>query len=136
MTVKIFLAVFATWASFVIAVFLIGLLASGFLRAKIGSVATHAMEISMSIISIYALTFILVSAHQIVSVRLLFGIGTAWVLLTLALELLIGHFGMGESWARVRRFYKIEAGQLYSIVLLVLLVSPYLASLHVAAIHR
>lgn len=136
MTVKVFFAAFAAWASFVIAAALIGLLASGFLRVRFGSVATHAMEISMLIVAIYALTFILVDAHGIVNVRHLFGIGIAWVVLTLGLELLIGYFGMGESWARVRRFFKIKAGQLYSIVLLALLVSPYLASLHVAAIQH
>jgi len=136
MTVEVFLGASATWASIVMAAVFVGLLGNSFLRDRFGGAAAHMLEVLMMIVMIYALTFLFVSAHQIASVRLLSGIGVAWVILALGLELLIGHFALGEPWARLRRFFKIKAGQLYSIVLLVLLVSPYIASLHVAAIQR
>ncbi|RLA53183.1 MAG: hypothetical protein DRR42_05600 [Gammaproteobacteria bacterium] len=133
MNIEILMAALATWASIAIAAALIGLTSGAVLFDRFGNYASHVLEVSMMVVMIYSLSYVFVSTHQLLNVRLLLGIGTAWVVLTLGLELLIGHYALGEPWARLRRFYRIEEGQLYSIALLVLLASPYVASLHAAA---
>ena len=130
MTVEVVLGALATWASFVVGAAFIGGLGAGFLVPRIGEQATQLLDASMMVALVYGLTYVLVSSHQIVSIRFLFGIGIAWAVLTAALEILIGHFMLDQAWAQLLRFYKKRTGRLYFVLLLVLVVSPYVASLH------
>lgn len=134
MTHKIFFAALATWASLVVAATFIGGLGNLFLSDRIGRYATHVVDASIMVAAIYGLSYLFVTAHEIVDARLLLGIGLVWAVLAVGLELLIGRAVLGEPWARLRRVYNIKTGRLYSIVLLALLLSPYIASLHAAAL--
>lgn len=57
-----------------------------------------------------------------------FGIGLVWVLLTLAFELLLGHFVRGLGWREIARVLDFTQGNLFSLVLLISLLSPWLAA--------
>jgi len=134
-TNEIIIGALTTWAAIVAGVIFIGFLASGFLLDRFGSYVTHMLSVSMMILMIYALTYLFVAAHQIINVQYLFGIGAAWAVLTFGLELLFGHYALGESWARLRGLYKLKSARLYYIVLVALLAAPYMASLHLGASH-
>jgi len=131
---KVFFAAFATWMSLVVVATFISGLGNAYLSDRIGNYATHLLDVSIMTAATYGLTFVFVTAHQIIDVGLLFGIGIAWATLTVGLELLVGHVLLGEPWARLWRVYDIRSRKLYSIVLLALLISPYVASLHAAAL--
>ncbi|MBT8111983.1 MAG: hypothetical protein KJO27_14795 [Gammaproteobacteria bacterium] len=134
MTPEILFGAIATWASFLFAAAFIAALGGSFLEDRIGRYATHVLDALMMIATIYGLTLLFVTGHDIVDVQLLYGIGLAWSISALGAEIVIGHFLFKTPWGRLRRLYDIRTGQLYSMVLLALLVSPYVASLHAAAL--
>ncbi len=55
-------------------------------------------------------------------------VGALWVIMTVAFEFLFGHFVAGHSWERLLQAYRLPADNLWVVVLLVTLVSPYLAA--------
>ncbi len=55
-------------------------------------------------------------------------LGLGWVLLTLAFEYLFGHFVAGKSWEAINRVFDLAGGNLFSLVLLVTLVAPWLVT--------
>ncbi len=59
---------------------------------------------------------------------LYFTIGLIWVALTLVFELLLGHFLQGQTWQETAQVLNILQGDLFALVLLVSLLSPWLAA--------
>ena len=55
-------------------------------------------------------------------------VGVQWVLMTLAFEFLFGHYVAGKSWAVLLQSFNIATGDLFSLVLVVSLLSPRLAA--------
>jgi len=55
-------------------------------------------------------------------------IGALWVLMTLAFEFILGHFVAGKSWSALLDVFDISAGNLFALVLLVTLLSPYVVT--------
>ena len=55
-------------------------------------------------------------------------VGIQWVLMTLAFEFLFGHYAVGKSWAILLQSFNIATGDLFSLVLVVSLLSPWLAA--------
>ena len=53
-------------------------------------------------------------------------IGVLWVLLTLAFEFLFGHYVANKSWLEILQVFNLVGGNLFSLVLLVCLVGPWL----------
>lgn len=53
-------------------------------------------------------------------------IGLAWLVLTVAFELLFGHYGAGHPWSRLVRDYDLTAGRLWPLVLLWITGAPLL----------
>jgi hypothetical protein len=58
----------------------------------------------------------------------LLGVGLLWLLLTLAFEILFGHFIMGASWERLASDYDVLQGGFLPIGMVVLLLSPLIAA--------
>ena len=55
-------------------------------------------------------------------------VGIAWFGLTLAFELLFGHFVAGKSWQAIMGVFNMLKGDLFSIALLSCLVSPWVSA--------
>ena len=55
-------------------------------------------------------------------------VGSQWVLMTLAFEFIFGHYVAGKSWSTLLRNFDVTTGDLFSMVLLVTLVSPLVAA--------
>lgn len=53
-----------------------------------------------------------------------FAVGGVWLGLTLAFELLFGHYVAGHSWARLAQDYDLLAGRLWPLVPLWVAVAP------------
>jgi hypothetical protein len=56
------------------------------------------------------------------------GIGLFWLLLTLSFEFLFGHYIIGTSWQDLAQVFNIMQGNLFTLVLIVTVVSPWLAA--------
>lgn len=54
--------------------------------------------------------------------------GAVWLALTLAFELVLGHFVMGHSWGEMARVLDPRTGNLFLLALVSALISPWLAA--------
>jgi len=70
-----------------------------------------------------------VHLKQGVTVSQGFYVGVLWLCLTLAFEFSFGRYVQHKSWAELLDAYTFEDGNLWSIVLLITLLAPYLAAL-------
>ena len=57
-----------------------------------------------------------------------FCIGLQWVVMTLLFEFIFGHYVTGKSWSALFQVFNIMQGDLFILILLVTLISPYLAA--------
>jgi hypothetical protein len=55
-------------------------------------------------------------------------IGAQWVLMTLLFEFIFGHYVAGKPWKTLFQIFNMLKGDLFILVLLVSLLSPYLVS--------
>ncbi|MEA3278191.1 MAG: hypothetical protein U9Q81_23465 [Pseudomonadota bacterium] len=53
-------------------------------------------------------------------------IGLLWLVMTIAFELLFGHYLAGHSWERMLHDYNLLAGRVWPLVLVWVAVAPYL----------
>lgn len=103
-----------------------GAIREGLLRPQLGiAVALPLSGISLALIvllvSYFAINFLGGrSAHAY------WLIGVQWVVMTLALEFLFGHFVAGKSWPDLLQTFNLAKGDLFILVLLVSLTAPYL----------
>lgn len=54
-----------------------------------------------------------------------FAIGVQWVVMTLAFEFFFGYFVAGQSWVTLLQVFDVASGDLFVLVLLTSLLSPY-----------
>jgi hypothetical protein len=80
---------------------------------------------SLLILSIVSIT---IRWLQIPTARLLIPIGLLWVVLTVGFEIGLGRFILGYPWHRLAADYNLPEGGLLPIGLLVMALSPWLAT--------
>ncbi|MBU7015733.1 MAG: hypothetical protein HXS52_06220 [Theionarchaea archaeon] len=89
----------------------------------------HAHQIStvtgiiFSLLAMYVF-FKLTAAHYTDSDLIM--IGVMWLGLTVAFELLFGHFIVGHTWSRLLTDYNILKGRIWILMLLTTLLGPYI----------
>lgn len=79
-------------------------------------------------ILIFCVTLIFVPFLDMVTSRGFWLVGILWVLMTLVFEFLLGHYVMGESWEKIVEVFYVHRGNLYLLVLMAAVLSPYLAA--------
>ena len=65
MTQQIFFAALATWASLAVAAAFIGAMGDAYLSERIGSYATHVVDVLLMIAATYGLTYLFVNSYEI-----------------------------------------------------------------------
>jgi hypothetical protein len=55
-------------------------------------------------------------------------IGMFWVVLTLAFEFLVGHYGFGKSWPELVADYDVRRGRIWIVVLIATLLAPWMTA--------
>jgi hypothetical protein len=83
--------------------------------------------ISLAVI-VFAVTYLFIGFIGATSKKACFLVGTQWILMTLAFELLFGHFLAGKSWGELLQVFNLFNGDLFLLVLLVSLFSPYVTT--------
>jgi hypothetical protein len=51
-------------------------------------------------------------------------VGALWLVLTLAFEFLVGHYGLGKSWSALLEDYDLSRGRIWVAVLVTVLLAP------------
>ena len=102
------------------------------IRAKILEplVGRAALPASGLLLSLFILTtaFVTVPYFESSSGADYIAVGVAWFGLTLAFELLFGHFVAGKSWQTIMGVFNIMKGDLFSVALFTCLVSPWVSA--------
>ncbi len=116
------------WLIIVIAAIFNGLLREKLLTSLIG--ARFALPVSGLLLSLLVLlvAFIFVPFLNYQQPGIYFVVGILWVALTLAFELLFGHFVLQKSWQEIFRVFDLRNGDLFVVVLLITAFSPWLAA--------
>lgn len=118
----------AVWLVMAVAAIVNGLLRESLLLPLLGS--TWALPVSGIILSL----LILVIAYLLlpwIAVRSESGcllLGLFWLLLTLCLEVPFGYFVLEKSWHEIMQVFILGTGNLFSVVLLITAVSPWIAA--------
>ena len=55
-------------------------------------------------------------------------VGALWLVLTLAFEFLVGHYGFGKAWAELLADYDVRRGRIWILVLVVTVLAPLWAA--------
>ena len=128
MTTLLFLKTLAIWCIMVVAAILNGGLRDQVLAKALG----EAIALPLSGVTLSMLVFLISyfaapwlgkhKGHTYIVV------GGLWVLFTLLFEFPFGHFVMGKSWPDLLQVFDFTGGNLFALVLLVSLLSPYLAA--------
>ena len=114
-------------------VILVAAIINGFVREKILTPAIGfdlALPISGLILTILVLliVWIFVPFINVKKAKHYFTIGFFWLGLTLAFEFIFGHYILDKSWQEICEIFNIKNGDLFSIVLIMMLFSPWLAA--------
>lgn len=83
--------------------------------------------LTLSII-VYLVTYLCLDFFQARQRHTFLLVGLQWVLMTLAFELLFGHFVSHKPWEVLLQTFNIATGDLFSVVLLVTFLSPWAAA--------
>jgi hypothetical protein len=115
------------WLAIILAESAHGVLRSLYLAPLVGDV--NARRVGVLVGSLLILAIALAFARWLgdLSRRQLFVIGAAWVVLTVAFEIVLGRVVLRASWERILSDYDITQGGLMVFGLLVLWCSPWLA---------
>ena len=116
------------WLIIVIAAIFNGLLREKVLTSLIG--ARFSLPVSGLLLSLLVLlvAFIFVPFFNTQQPGIYFVVGILWVALTLAFELLFGHFVLQKSWQEIIRVFDLRNGDLFAVVLLITAIAPWLAA--------
>ena len=124
-----FLKIFAVWCLMALLAILNGLLRDKVLVKWLGD--TIALPLSGIILSIlvFTIVYFLIELFKTKSVWGYLLIGLSWVFMTIAFEYIFGHWVMGKTWGQIHRVFDPSQGDLLILVLLVTLLSPWLAAI-------
>ena len=93
-------------------------------RDRVGEFTANQISVA-TLIALLAIYFVLLDRlWPIATARAAFGIGAAWVVLTVLFEFGFGHYVDRKSWAELLENYDVGAGQLWVLVLLWIGVGP------------
>lgn len=91
------------------------------------SVALPLSGISLSLI-VFAVTYLAFDYLGPASAAECLYVGIQWVTMTLAFEFLFGHFVVGKPWSGLLQSFNPASGDLFLLVLVVSLLSPYVVA--------
>jgi hypothetical protein len=102
-----------------------GLVRENIIAPKLGASVALPLSGLMLSITVFAVTYFSFGFIGIRKPSTYFLIGAQWVLMTLAFELLFGHFVSGKSWSALFQTFNVAKGDLFTLVLVVSFLSPY-----------
>ena len=116
------------WLLLVIAAILNGLLRESLFTPLLGAaIALPASGITLSLL-VLLVSWLLIPAMGSHPARVFILTGLAWVAMTVAFEYLFGHFVQGLPWHEIHAVFRVDSGNLFSVVLLTSALAPWLAA--------
>lgn len=115
------------WCLMVLCAVLNGIFRQSILLPRIGKHAGHIVSSVILSLAVLLVSFAFFSLSSVDYSDLdLWFVGILWVVLTTGFEFGFGHFVMKRSWSMLLEDYNLLKGRVWSLVLLVTFLSPYL----------
>lgn len=115
-----------TWA-----LLLLAMMANGFVRVlvmepRLGELLARQVATAFGVAIVIAVAGAFVRRHPEAGARALLEVGALWLLLTVAFELLFGHYVAGASWRDLLHDYNVFEGRFWPLVLFAVVLGPWL----------
>jgi hypothetical protein len=95
---------------------------------RIGALPAHAISVGMLSLAICIVSWSTIAWMRPRSVADSWRIGVLWLALTLAFELLAGHYLFGAPWSRLLADYNVLRGRIWIVVLITTVTAPVIAA--------
>jgi hypothetical protein len=115
------------WVAIILAESVHGTLRTLYLAPLVGDFNARRVGVLVGSLLILAIAFAFARWLGDLTRRQLFAIGAAWVVLTVAFEIVLGRLVLNAPWERILSDYDITQGGLMGCGLLVIWCSPWLA---------
>lgn len=125
---KIYLRALAVWGAIIVAESVHGTLRTLFLEPAVGGPQARRISVLTGSALIFLVAFLFIRWIGARSPGRLLIVGTMWVLLTVAFELLLGRLLLDLSWERIFEDYDIRNGGLMLFGLAFMLLAPLIAA--------
>ncbi|QQS43249.1 MAG: hypothetical protein IPM63_16095 [Acidobacteriota bacterium] len=125
---SVFVRALGVWALIILAESVHGTLRTLFLEPAMGGPQARRLSVLTGALLIFLVTFLFVRWVGARSPGRLLIVGTMWVLLTVAFELLLGRLLLDLSWERIFEDYDLRKGGLMAIGLVFMLFAPLIAA--------
>ncbi|MFC4358054.1 hypothetical protein ACFO0N_08855 [Halobium salinum] len=116
----------AAWVGMVVVALLNATLRELFVTPVAGDYPAHVVSTLTLLVALGALVYVYFGRVPMHTRAERWLVGALWAGLTVAFELLFGHFVAGDSWASLLELYDVTAGRIWVLVPLFLLVAPVL----------
>jgi hypothetical protein len=95
----------------------------------VGDKIAHQISTIILIIIILVMTYIIfrLSSLELADNEALL-MGFLWFIFTMVFEFLAGHYIFGSSWDKIFADYNLLKGRIWSLVLIIILISPYVSN--------
>lgn len=124
----IFARALAVWFLIIVAESLHGTLRELLLKPYVGDLRARQFAVFTGMLIILGVTYTFIRWIRAETTRALLLVGLLWVALTLAFEVSLGVFVLGYSWARLREDYDLTRGGFLAFGMIVLWLSPLIAT--------
>lgn len=129
METKFVIFTIAVWLVFMVVAIVNAGIRNEIFKPRVGELSAHQISSVTFIIAILAITYIALRLSQIsLTTTQSVYIGLSWLTLTILFEFVAGHYVFGNSWQDLFMDYNLLKGRVWSLVLLVILISPYLSN--------
>lgn len=122
------LRVLIVWLVIIIAETFHGILRAILLQPLVGDFQARQISVFTGSLMILIITILFIRWISAETTKSLLAVGFLWLALTVLFELIFGRIVMGLSWERIFEDYNMARGGLLPLGLVVLLLSPFIAS--------
>lgn len=116
------------WLVLIVAEIVHGILRAIFLVPLVGEFRSNQIGVFTGSAIILLIAYFMIRWVGAERTSGLLTVGLIWLLLTVAFEVLLGHFVMGLTWERIASDYNVPRGGLMPLGLVVLFFSPMIAA--------
>lgn len=115
----------SAWLGMMVLAILNGTARDFFYGPMMNNQAAHQLSTILLILLFAGWFWYLSNRHPLESSKQAWGIGTIWLVMTLAFETGMGLFLSGQSWSEIIQQYNILSGNLWVLIPLWIFVGPY-----------
>lgn len=129
MDTKLIIITLGVWFIFVILAIINGGIRDRYFKPYVGDLTAHKISTIIFIVAILIVTYLILKFSNLkLSDSEAIIIGAIWLLLTIFFEFIAGHYIFGNSWEKIVGDYNIFKGRIWSFVLLITFIAPYLTN--------